>query len=344
MGLRSQKSIVKNKLARLTLNSRTELGAVLRWLAVLAVVVALSPSGQSSVSSDDGLAPSVRLSPPTVKMGAFYNGARIRVEGSVPGGAGVLVVVRGTERDEFFNWKGRVGPIWVNADRVHITRTPSLFLSFSGAEVNSLLDRASIDEYQLDESAIKRTMRCRSHCKCATTSGHTPRSSAAVQCAGIEPEAHYGELIRTSYLALKNHEGRYQTVSNVVRMEDAGTGGNNYRLEFSWPSKASPGSYQVEVYACRERKVIGRGTAVLQVVEVGFPAWAASLAREHPWGYGALAVIVAVIAGFGTDAISVWLRRPRQKKALGELVRSDAHVPTPDTAVPPDVSEPAHRH
>ena len=223
-------------------------------LTVLTIAIPGTAAAQVSALS-------VKVSPEAIQMGAFYNGAKMRIEGTAPSGSQVLVVIRGEEHDELFNKKGRAGPIWVNTDRIHVAFTPSLFLSFSSTDVTALLDPTSIEAYQLDEQAIKNRLACRSHCKCDTTVRHHTRSGAIAQCAGVEPDPRYRELIRSYYLALKTREGRYQTHSDAVRMTNAVLNAtaddSRYSLDFDWPRSAPPGSYQVEVYACKNRLVVG---------------------------------------------------------------------------------------
>jgi hypothetical protein len=265
---------------------------------------------------------SLRLAPETIQMGAFYNGARLRVEGTAPAGSQILVVIRGEEKDEFFNKKGRVGPIWVNVDRIHVTRSPSLFLFYSSADLSSLLDRHSIDTYQLDVNAIKDRLACRCRCKCSMAHSHPP--GTAPICQGIEPDPDYRELIRASYVNVKSREGNYQTHPNAVQRADTNNT-TQYHLDLDWPSKATPGPYGVEVYACKNRSVLAHTTAVLRVVEVGFPAQMASLASGHPWAYGILAVLAAVVAGFTIDALTSRLRHWSVTKPRG---RSGPELPS----------------
>jgi hypothetical protein len=321
-----------------------------RCVAVLGFLLTVLTIAIPSTAAAQASAPSVKVSPEAIQMGAFYNGAKMRIEGTAPSGSQVLVVVRGEEHDELFNKKGRVGPIWVNTDRIHVAFTPSLFLSFSSADVIALLDPTSIEAYQLDEQAIKNRLASRSHCKCDTTVRHHTRSGAIAQCAGIEPDAQYRELIRSNYLALKTREGRYQTHRDAVRMTNAVLNGtadeSRYRVDFDWPRSAPPGSYEVEVYACKNRLVAARTTAPLRVVEVGFPAQMAGLASGRPWAYGLVAVLGAILAGFTIDTLTVRLRRrswgkPRQR------VRVDADLaelanPAEALAEPEPEREPAH--
>lgn len=259
-------------------------------------------------------AATVQMAPPTlvpgkITMGTFYAGARERIEGTAPSGSGIMVVIRGDQRDEFFNRKGRIGFIWLNTDRIHIKQAPSVFLSFSSADASALLDRASLDEHLLDETAILGQMRCHCRCKCSLTD---PAKQSGAEDA--EPEPAYKKLLHADILYLKLHEGSYAVKPRSVSLTDGGSSGTHYALEFQWPLKAPPGDYRVEVYACREHKVIARSTAALQLVEVGFPASLEELASRHPLAYGAAAVLAAMLAGFGTDAL-VRIRRKRAEQA-----------------------------
>ncbi|MGA2961123.1 MAG: TIGR02186 family protein [Candidatus Korobacteraceae bacterium] len=247
--------------------------------AVLATIVC--PSASAEVSQPVTL----KLTPETIEMGAFYNGSRLQMEGTAPSGSKIMVVLRGVSTDEVFNKKERVGPIWINVDKVHVTGPPSLFLRFSSEDVHTFLDRETIDAYALDELSIRNRMHIRTE--------HGLRDPEALK------------LIGDHYLDLKKEEGRYRRIADRVHVVEIGNGEARYTLDIGWPKLATPGSYQVEVYACRNDRVIGQSGATLKLVEVGFPAFMANAAREHPYEYGILAVILAVIAGFGIDALAV---------------------------------------
>jgi hypothetical protein len=254
---------------------------------------------------------SVRLSPDAVRMGAFYRGATVRVEGEAPPGTAVVVVIRGPEEAQFFNRKGRVGPVWLSVDTVHVTRVPSLFVRLGGGDVRSLVDEASVEALQLDESAVQSRMSIRIHCKCRPGATTSTDASPAPPCpTGAEPDQHQLELIRTSYLALKRQEGIYQVLPDAVRTTASADGGTLYTAELEWPRRARPGSYQVEMFACRDRAVVGRASAVLPVVQTGAPARIGELAGEHPTAYGAFAILAAVVTGLAMDSV-VRRRRPR---------------------------------
>lgn len=283
----------------------------------------------------NGQMPPPTLTPEKIGMGAFYSGSSVHIHGSAPEAQGVLVVIRGTDKDEFLNRKGRVGIIWLNADRIHIKQAPSAFLRFSSSDVDSLLDRVNLDQYQLDELAVRKRVRCYCGCKCKLTAAQSHQTCTR----GMQPDPAYNELLRNSFVNLKESEGSYHLYSGAVKITSLPDPATEYSLNVRWPKRLPPGNYAVEVYACRDRRVISHSVAVLELVEIGFPAKVANLAVNRPWIYGASAVLIAMLAGFGIDALAVRFRRLKGRVRAGETVPSPAK---PEAA--PKGTEPAEIH
>jgi len=223
--------------------------------------------------------PEMKVIPRTVRMGAFYSGEHMRIEGTVRAGSKVIVVIRGQDGDETFNRKHKAGLIWINSGKVHVTGVPSLFLRFSDGAVRYFLSREAMEKFQLDEAAIKHQMH-------------------------IEP-LQDTDVILASWLTLKAQEGRYELVRDGVKMGPPRADGRvPYRIEFEWPKKAPPGTYFVRAYECRDWHVVGVTSTQVPVVTVGFPSWLASMSRRRAFLYGIIAVIAAAIAGFGIDILT----------------------------------------
>jgi hypothetical protein len=253
-------------------------------------------------------APALALSPPTVKvtpsvveMGTFYGGTKLRVEGTIPTGSKVVVIIKGKDVIELFNRVERVGPIWVNSGRVSVSGVPSLLLVFSSEPVSDCLRRRAMDDCLCDVEAIKKQVR-------------------------IKPEQEASDSIAEDFLKLKLRQGNYQMsgggvwVGSAVQALDATSsaamtsetaevppstdGTEPYLLEFTWPKSAAVGTYEIRVHACRDGEVKESSVMPLKVVEIGFPAMITSLARNHASSYGVLSIIIAMLAGFGIDFIA----------------------------------------
>ncbi len=243
-------------------------------LVILAAVLAYAATPPQPVS--------VKVTPPVVPMGTFYGGAKVRVEGKVPPGSEVVVAVRGADVTEVFNKVGRVGPIWVNTGKVFISGIPSLLLVFSSKPVSTCLNRAEIDRYQLDAAAIKKGVE-------------------------VKPREKGGDPITSDFVKLKIRQGNYRVAGGGIQTGRPDEEGLPYLADFIWPKNAPPGTYEVSVYACRDGEVKDTWEVPLEVVEVGFPAMIASLARNRPATYGIISIVVAIIAGFGIDFLATRL-------------------------------------
>lgn len=242
----------------------------------LALAATLALAG--SLCAIEPATPTLHVIPPVVEMGAFYGGAKMRIEGTIRAGSEVVVVVRGGDREEAFNRKRHYGVIWINSGKVHVKGVPSLFLRFSDQPVRRFLSRQAMDKHQLDEAAIKSQMH-------------------------IEPDEDT-DVILASWLTLKAQEGTYHLIRDAVRLTPEAPGLTRYSVNFVWPKKAPPGSYQVRVYECRDKDVVGMASAALPVVKVGFPAWMAAISNDRSFVYGVVCVIVAAVFGFGIDSLT----------------------------------------
>ena len=219
--------------------------------------------------------PTVTVRPDVVRMGAFYAGARVDVTGRVPAGTQVVLVVRGSEKEETFNTKGRFGPIWANAGEVRIGGVPSLLLALSSKPFSELLSREELDRHQLDTEAIEAQMK-------------------------VEPPARDKPTIRENYLKLKAGQGILKVEEGTVKVEDGGDGAS-YAASFRWPKMAPPAHYTVTVFAVRDRVIVGEASTRLSVETVCMPARMAAAAQKRATLYGFFCVLVATVAGLGID-------------------------------------------
>ena len=245
--------------------NRGRLASPLLFLALCAQASALEPS-------------KVQVVPSRVEMGTFYGGAKVHVAGVASAGNKVIVVVRGPSTAEVFNKISHVGPIWVNTGKVTVSGVPSLQLIFTSQPLQTCLNAAALDRYQLDLDSLKKRMQ-------------------------IESKAPDKDRIAEDFLAFKARRATYRITSGGVQMGASNQGELAYRLDFEMPRSAKPGQYRVSVLECRNGDVARQSEVEMDLVEVGFPALIARLAKEQAPLYGILAIIIAMLAGFGIDFI-----------------------------------------
>jgi len=230
----------------------------------------------ASVVSEAG---GLKLSPPVIKMGAFYGGADLRISGSTTAGA-VIVTIAGENTEEILNRKVRVAGIWINRGKVHVSGVPSLFLVFSNEPQAKFLSRKTIDEFQLDEKSLEKRM-------------------------VIEPDDLDLPTIRSAFITMKTRQKIYDSfVGNDILKMTSGRGKTEYQINFRWPKKAPAGTYTLKAYHCANGEVAASEQLEFKVVEEGFPAWMAGLAQNRALLYGLLAVITALLVGAGIDFLA----------------------------------------
>jgi uncharacterized protein (TIGR02186 family) len=249
--------------------------SLVRWVVTLSFC--LGAGGALAASPPEGV--TAEVTPAVIPMGTFFSGATVHVEGKVPLGSEVIVAVRGPEVTEVFNKVGRAGPIWVNTGKVSVSGIPSLLLVFSTKPVHNCLCRGELDRCQLDATAIKNQIK-------------------------ISPPTQETDIIAGEFLKLKYRQRSYQLENTGIRVESPQERGRRFTLDFHWPKNAAAGTYLIRVSACRGGDVTESLEIPLKVVEVGFPAMIAGLAKDRPATYGIISVVVAVLAGFGIDFLT----------------------------------------
>lgn len=224
---------------------------------------------------------SISLSPDEVQIDMSYGGARVRAEGQASAGSKVVVVVRGPDREETFNRKVRMGPIWVSSGKVHVSRAPTLFLAFSPEPLDRFLGPGVIQEHELSEAALM----------------------DRIEIDGGREGAD-SSVLREHYLALKRGRGTYRTVTGGVEIEETDRPQAAYSVNFDWPKTAPPEEYQVTAYECRGGEVVNQASTALRLVKVGVPADIYALAMQRPSIYGVIAIVLAMGAGLGMDFLA----------------------------------------
>jgi Putative transmembrane protein (Alph_Pro_TM) len=227
----------------------------------------------------------VRVTPRVIEVGAFYDGARVRVEGAAAPRSKVIVAITGSDREERFKRKERFGPFWMSAERVQITGAPLLFLRFSAEPVAALLDRETIARLHLDEASVR----------------------ARIHIEPPPPDPATAAALRSAFLALKKSRRTYAFGDGGISMGMPAGDCVPYTLEFHWPKKAPPARYTVHVYEVRDGGLVNEASAPLTVVRTGFPAWMAGLAENRASLYGMTAIWIGALAGFGIDFLTTRL-------------------------------------
>ncbi len=78
---------------------------------------------------------------------------------------------------------------------------------------------------------------------------------------------------------------------------------NFFRTTLALPANVPIGEYKLETYLFRKGVLLDRKTTTLKVAQIGASAKIYDFAHEHAFLYGILAIFMAVLAGWGANAV-----------------------------------------
>jgi uncharacterized protein (TIGR02186 family) len=212
-------------------------------------------------------------------MGLTFGGTTVHVEGSVPDGSSIAVVLAGQEGTVELKKLGKVwGMLWMNVGDIAYERVPSLYMLATSAPLAELAPAAVLDSLGVGYDAL------------------TARAVETTE----DPERRglFGELIE-----LKEHEALYALLEGAVTLEPTGDGTAQFETSCRLPSDLRPGTIDVRLFAFRD----GAGRLVdhttIAVEQVGMAATITRLATTRGTLYGVLAVVFALVVGLLTGFI-----------------------------------------
>jgi len=227
----------------------------------------------------------LRLTPDSVRIGAFFDGEWVRVSGEIPRGSQAIVEVVGKRIEEQLLRKGRHWDIWMNVGEIDIEHAPCLYFGLTTDP--SEFTRAGAD----------------------AEFGYTALQKRACFAGDVARWSH--DEIFSKFVKLKEREKLYGLFPGALRV--AYSEGDRSRIEgkFRIPSRVAPGTYQVRLSVVNHGRILDSESAELRIRIGGMPAFLASMAHAHGALYGVLAVAIALVFGFLVGFVFKGRRRRR---------------------------------
>jgi uncharacterized protein (TIGR02186 family) len=220
-----------------------------------------SPAGAEVVVAD--------LSSHLIAITTGFTGASVVLFGATDGAADVVAIIRGPERDTTIWRKGKIAGIWANTDSVTFANIPSFYAVAASRPLNDILSPAAAALYKIGTNNLK----------FETRSYEDPERVRLFADALIE-------VRKRAAVFSPSHE----KISFL--------GDRLFRTTFFFPANVPTGTYLVEVFLVRDKDVVGGQTTPLVVSKVGVDAAVFDFARRDAVAYGAIAVMMAVMAGW----------------------------------------------
>jgi uncharacterized protein (TIGR02186 family) len=219
------------------------------------------------------------LSQNRVSITADFDGSELLIYGAVKREAPapdtqlqVIITVEGPSAPIVIRKKDRVAGIWINREKVTVDSAPSFYAVATTAPLRNILSETDNLRYRIT----------------------VPRAIRAIGLSGeaAEPDAFIDALLR-----IRREEGSYRSLQGAVKLSEE----TLFRTDIMLPSNLTEGEYKVRLFLTREGRVVDHQDRVIFVRKEGLERFLFNLSREEPVAYGLLALLLAVLAGWGAS-------------------------------------------
>lgn len=231
------------------------------WVVILVIFYSsLANAAETSV---------FKIMPPQLGIGAFFSGKDIALSGPLPSDAGIIIEIIGPQENAKFNVKGRVGPFWMNRDKVELEKAPFLYVLLlpGNKKWKNQLSSIGVGLQQVEQSIR------------------------------ISPAGRDRDLIFDQFIRLKRSELLYAQDENAIHYTAQNKGGKFFEATFHFPSSTVPGEYQIVATLLQNNRTVNRSVHHFQVAEVGVIKRVRELAYHHELVYGIVCVVIALFVG-----------------------------------------------
>jgi uncharacterized protein (TIGR02186 family) len=209
------------------------------------------------------------LSSHLISITSSFTGTDLLLFGATEERGDVIVVVRGPQQPLVIRRKTRVLGIWVNRNSVRFSNVPGYYAVAANRPISeiasaTLLARLQIGTENLRLNPVKR-----------------------IDETDLLP-------YRDAVVRAKVRDGLYQ--ENAGRVVFLGP--KLFRVRIGFPAKVPVGTYQAEVYLVRDDQVISAQATPLFINKSGAEREIFDFAHQQPIAYGAIAVFLALAAGW----------------------------------------------
>jgi len=216
----------------------------------------------------------VDLSRNFVAITAGFTGTEVLLFGTTDGAGEVVIVIEGPHEDTSVRRKEKVAGIWINGKEVYFSDVPAFY---------QLLSTSSLDEWL--PLSVRET------------------NQIGVEYLDLEPKDDIGAAaaaeFRAALIRSKQRIGHYGTVEGRLQLIE----GRLFRKSVFFPANVPIGKYQIRTYLVENGEIVSTRITPLTINKIGIEADVYRVAHHHSALYGIAAIVIAVMAGLGGNAL-----------------------------------------
>lgn len=228
-----------------------------------------------------GFAPAARaqqvvvdLSKDFVAITAGFTGTEVLLFGATEGVGEVVVVVVGPSESATIRLKKKIAGIWVNGREVIFNDIPAFYQVLSTDSLDEWLPLAVREANQIGVEYLD------------------------LQPLGNVDSATAAEF-RNALIRNKQAVGHYGRIEGRLAM----VGGRLFRSTVFFPADVPVGVYEINTYHVLNGRIMSAQTIPLTISKTGIEADIYRVAHQNSALYGLAAIVVAVLAGLGGNAL-----------------------------------------
>lgn len=209
-----------------------------------------------------------------------YNGSEVGVSGMSDPGVDLVVTIASEDAHQTLKEKNKVaGVLWMNTGDVNIEHVPNVYYLRSTGDPKEMLTAGELAAEGIGYGAL------------------LERAKIESSEGDIDRETAFAEFVK-----YKEANRLYSVSDGGIELSQQGET-QDYRVPIDWPYQIPPGNYEVTVRAVRDGAVVERATTNVVVERAGVVKRLANMAQHNGALYGAVAIVIALIAGFGVGLI-----------------------------------------
>ncbi len=220
----------------------------------------------SGISADSF---TLKIVPENLQIGTFFAGKTATLFGSISANQNLLIEIIGPQENARFYLKGRVGPFWMNREKVELEQVPFLY-------------QLLLPGHQREEK--------RWHALNVGLQNLRQRIT-------VKPARLNGDMIFNQLTKLKRSQDLYGEQNGAIRYSPIRQDQKAFEATFYFPSSTVPGEYQIIASRLQGKVIIKRSVYDYKVKEVGIIQKIGELAYHKELIYGILCVVIALFVG-----------------------------------------------
>jgi len=240
------------------------MGRLLALLGLVATMLGSAPARAQPLVFD--------LSSHLIAITTGFSGTELRLSGATEGEGDVIVTLRGPETTTVVRRKSRVAGIWINTERMAFAGVPAFYRVAASRPLDQIAPPALRARHQVGLENLRMS----------------PPADAPT-----------GEIPAFRAGLLRNQEARGLYASEPGRVSFLGP--RLFRTRVVLPANVPPGAYTAEVLLVRNGQVIAAQATPMLVSKIGLGADVYDFAHRHAALYGILAILLAVLSGWGAS-------------------------------------------